>query len=80
MSTDPALEKLHAAIQEYVRTVEKPDYIVTDFALAYAAVDLRTAAEKNFVGYSVYGPIHSTVGLAHLLTANLTTDLTGDDE
>lgn len=80
MTADPALEKLHAAVQEYVREVEDPDYIVTDFALAYAAIDLHTAAEKNFIGYSVYGPIHATLGLATLLAANLTTDLTGDDE
>lgn len=75
MTTDP-LEKLHAAIQEFVREVEQEDLVLIDFAIGYAATDLRTANESNFIGSATYGARHSAVGLAHMLID----DLAGDDE
>lgn len=74
--TDDPIEKLHAAVQEFVRTVEEDDLVLIDFAIGYAATSIRTADQSNFIGSASYGPRHAAVGLAHMLID----DLTGDDE
>lgn len=80
MSVDPHLEKLRDAIQDYARAHATDELILTDFALAYAGVNMRTADSQSYLSYTASGPIHSTLGLAHSLVHDLTQDLEGDDE
>lgn len=80
MTMDPALERLRDAIQEYAREREDPNLLITDFAVAYAAIDMHTAESQTFLGSAAHGPVHSTIGLAHTLVHDLTAGLTeGDD-
>ena len=76
MTTSP-LEQLREALQEYVRSTEGPELVLTDFAIGYAAVDMHTADEQVFIGTTASGAPHATVGLAHVLVRDL---LEGDNE
>ena len=71
------LDKLRYALQDYVRSTEGTELVLTDFAIGYAAVDLHTADEQTFIGTTASGAPHATLGLAHVLTRDL---LEGDDE
>lgn len=78
MSGDPHLEKLRDAIQDYARAHATDELILTDFALAYAGVNMRTADTQTYLSHTASGPVHATLGLAHALVHDLTTDLEGD--
>lgn len=77
MSSDLRLEKLHAAVQEYVNSDGDAPLVLTDFAVVYAAIDMHTADSEATVGFSTNGPRHSSLGLAHILMDGLTE---GDDD
>lgn len=72
MNTDPALDKLRDAVQEFLNTDEDTPLVVTDFAVVYAAVDMHTADTEAVTGFATHGPVHSSLGLAHVLVAGLT--------
>lgn len=76
MSKDP-LDTLREAIQAYIRVEQDDTLILTDFAIAYAAVNLHTANDQTFIGTTASGTPHATLGLAHILTRDLSE---GDDE
>lgn len=67
--TQPAMDKLRDAIQEWHRADGRdPSAIVTDFAISYAAVDIRTAGAQTYIGTVFDGPTHAVMGLARVLT------------
>jgi len=76
MTTSP-LEQLREALQEYVRSTEGTELVLTDFAIGYAAIDMHTADDRTFIGTTASGAPHATLGLAHVLTRDL---LEGDDD
>lgn len=75
--TDPALDKLRDAVQEYLNHDEDQPLVVTDFAVVYAAIDMHTADTEAIAGYATHGPVHANLGLAHILVNSLTE---GDDQ
>lgn len=77
MTIDPALEKLREAVQEYLNEDEETPLVVTDFAVVYAAVDMHTADTQALNGFATGGPLHASLGLAHMLVNSLTE---GDDD
>lgn len=76
MSADPHLEKLRDAIQDYARETGGRDLVVTDFAVAYAAISMHNADSRAWIATAAHGAPHATLGLAHVLTRDL---LEGDD-
>lgn len=80
MSSDPALEKLHAAVQDYVNSDGDEPLVITDFVVSYAAIDMHTADTETTNGFTTGGSVHASLGLAHILVKALTDSLEGDDE
>lgn len=70
--TDPALDRLRDAIQDYARETGGRDLVLTDFAVAYAAVSIRTADSEAWIATTASGAPHATLGLAHVLVRDLT--------
>lgn len=71
------IETLRDAVQDYVRAVHDPNLVVTAFALGVASIDMHTADSEDHIATAAHGGIHSTLGLAHILTRDL---ITGDDD
>ena len=72
MTADPALDKLRDSVQEYLNTDEERPLVITDFAVVYAAVDMHTADTEAVTGFATHGPLHASLGLAHMLVDGLT--------
>lgn len=75
------LDRLRDAIQDYHRATSDDDgVIVTDYALAYAGVSLATADTDSYIGTVSSGAGHATLGLAHVLVRDLTSELDEDGD
>lgn len=68
-----ATNKLRDAIQEWHRADGRdPSVIVTDFAISYAAVTLRTAGTQTYLGTVFDGPApEAAEAMAALLWATI---------
>lgn len=73
---DPQFDRLRDAIQDYARETGGRDLVLTDFAIAYAAITMRTADSQAWIATAAHGAPHATLGLAHVLVNDLAE---GDD-
>lgn len=65
------IETLRDAVEQYARIEFEDGLIVTDFAIALAAIDMHRADTETFVGTASHGARHATIGLAHILACDL---------
>ena len=76
MNAETALEHLRDAVQDWVRAdTEDPDRIVTAFVISTETVTIHDH-DSNYVDMAGIGSWATRLGLAHLLT----NDLTGGDD
>ncbi|WP_152353309.1 hypothetical protein [Brachybacterium subflavum] len=66
------LEKLHEAVQEYIRAEFDEQLIVNHFALAVHSINMHTVEDEDHIATVGRGPAHAVLGLAHMLVADCT--------
>lgn len=72
-------QAMRDAIQTWVRTFPEngPHYVVTDYVVCAASVDMATAGNGTTYSTSAPGPVHSALGLVGILEGHV---MEGDDD